>query len=153
MESWHIVFFDDAEAVIDITFPDFRRDGWTVNRTFLDFFHTEIGHYRANWTAHSASVYLFIDSVIEHKIVVWQGKLEEWYYVIDVQICSGWKRGILFQFDLDVITCFVNRDRGEQWYNIEGNQDFVLVDLDVSYFFGKLQGIGNRVSVTILKWR
>ena len=33
MESSHIVFFDDAEAIINITFPDFRRDGWTVNRT------------------------------------------------------------------------------------------------------------------------
>ena len=37
MEIWHIVFFDDAEAVIDITFPDFRRDGCTSHLVFFTF--------------------------------------------------------------------------------------------------------------------
>lgn len=70
MESWYIVFFDDVEVVIDIMFLDFRRDGWIVNCIFFDFFYIEIGYYRVNWIVYSVFVYLFIDFVIEYKIVV-----------------------------------------------------------------------------------
>ena len=49
--------------------------------------HAKIGHNWDDRTAHRAAMDLFVNYVIEHKIVVGQGELKKCGDVINVQIC------------------------------------------------------------------
>ena len=49
---------------------------------------TKIGRNGADRTTHRTAMDLFVNSVIEHKIVVGQGELKKCSDIINVQICS-----------------------------------------------------------------
>ena len=52
-----------------------------------DLLHAKVGHHWADRTAHRAAMDLFVNDVIEHKIVVGQRELKKCGDVINVQIC------------------------------------------------------------------
>ena len=53
----------------------------------FDLLHAKTGHNRAARTAPCVAMDLFVNSVIEHKIIVGQGELKKYGDVINVQIC------------------------------------------------------------------
>ena len=70
MEGCNSILCNDAEAVINIPFLHFRCNRWRIDSRFLDLFNAEIGHNGTDRTAHGTTVDLFVDFVIEDKIVV-----------------------------------------------------------------------------------
>ena len=132
MEGWDIVFSNDAKPIVNVPFPiKFWGNELITDCGLFDLLHAKTGHNRAERTAHCTAMDLFINSVIEHKILVGQGELKKYGDVINVQIFLWRKSGISFKFLFYVLTRFIYRDCGEQWYNIKRDQNFIIISLDI----------------------
>ena len=130
MEGWDIVLPNDAKTIVHVPFPNFEANGWNTYCGLFDLLHAKIGNNGAEGTAHRTAMDLFINSLVEHKIVVGQGELKKFSDVIDVQICPWRKGGILFKFLFYVHTSFIYRNCGEEWHNIKRDQNFTIINLE-----------------------
>ena len=62
--------FYDAKTVIHEAFPLLRWYWRAFNGFFLDYLHAEVGYYGIYRTSYRTTMYLFVNGVFEHKIVV-----------------------------------------------------------------------------------
>ena len=127
MEGWDVALSNDAKAIVHVPFPYFggeRMNYWSL-------LHAKIGNNGADRTAHRIAMDLFVNSFIEHKIVIGQGELKKCSDVLNVQICPWRKSGILFKFLFNVYTRFIYRVCGEQWHNIKRDENFIVINLDI----------------------
>ena len=76
MEGWDIVFCNDTKTIVNNHIVSkFLGNGWITDCKLFDLLHAEIGHNEADRTAHRTAMDLFVNSIIEHEIVVGQGEL------------------------------------------------------------------------------
>ena len=77
MELTYRVFLDYDKTVVYVTFPDFWRCCRGGDCQFFSYFHAKISYDGANWAPHCTSMYLFVDRVIKHEVVVREGEFQE----------------------------------------------------------------------------
>lgn len=70
MEGWDIIFFNDVEVIINVFFLNFWGNGWIIDCGFFDFFYVKIGYNWVNRVVYCIVMNLFVNYVIEYKIVV-----------------------------------------------------------------------------------
>ena len=88
MELTYGVFLDYDKAVVYVTFPDFRWRCRGGDCRFFDYFHTKISYDGANRAPHCTTMYLFVDRVVEHEVVVRKGEFQEGDDFVGVELRS-----------------------------------------------------------------
>ena len=78
--SWNFtygVFLNYDKTVVYVTFPDVWRCCRGGDCRFFNYSHTKISDDGANWAPHCTSMYLFVDRIVKHKVVVREGEFQE----------------------------------------------------------------------------